>query len=208
MENIKIMIVEDDLDWIKALTRFINHEQDMVVIATATDRREAVKLGGDLAVEIILMDINLEGNKYEGIYTAAEIGRINPAKIIMLTSLDEPETVIQSFTAGAINYVTKQNYRDIPGVIRAALNPLNPVELLVKDYHRLKEQEALAVLSPSEREIYQLMEEGQSNAQIEQKLHKTNSTLKNQINSILKKLGANNRKEAVKKIKARGLYEK
>lgn len=207
MNKIKVMIVEDDLDWIKALIDKLNYEEDMLVIATATNRKEAIKCAGNLDIDVILMDINLEGNKCDGIYAAAEIRQLNHAKIIMLTVLDETEIIINSFTAGAINYVSKKHYKEIPSIIRTALDPSNPIELLIEEYNRLQEEEQLAILSPSEKEVFKLIEKGCTSTEIENELHKSKSTLKNQINTIFKKLGTNTRKEAIEKIKMKGLYD-
>ena len=208
MQQIKLMIVEDDLDWIKALTDKLNHEADMLVVATATNGDEAIKLAGSLELDVILMDINLEGNKYDGIYAAAKIRHISPAKVVMITSFDEAEVIINSFTAGAVNYISKQDYKEMPAIIRAALYPSNPLVLLIKEYNRLKEEEQLNVLSPSEKEVFKFLEKGCSISEIEKELHKSKSTLKNQINKIFKKLGASSRREAINKIKMKGLFDK
>lgn len=205
---IRIMIVEDDVDWIKSMVNYLNRIENMHVVAAAMSREEAVRMASTLNVDIILMDINLYGNKYDGILAAWEICRNSQVKIIMLTALDERDIITGSFAAGAIQYVSKRNFMQIPEIIKTALNFSNPMEVLLEDYRRLKEEEQLNVLSTSEKEIFRLIDKDYSNAQIEKELFKTKSTLKNQINSILKKLGVKNRREAVQKVKMRGLAGK
>lgn len=205
MDKIKVMLVEDDPDWIKVMTNYLNSEKDINVTATATNKSEAVNLASNLNVDIILMDINLDGNKYDGIHAAAEINTSNKTKIIMLTSLNEKDVVIDSFAAGAIQYISKQNYLEIPYAIRSALQSFNPMELLIEEYGRLKEEEQLNSLSISEKEVFRLLAMGCTNSEIEKTLHKSRSTLKNQINKIYKKIGAVTRKDAIKKMKARGI---
>ncbi|KNY26547.1 response regulator transcription factor [Pseudobacteroides cellulosolvens] len=189
MDKIKVMLVEDDPDWIKVMANYLNNEEDICVTATATNKNEAVILASNLKVDIILMDINLDGNKYDGIYAAAEINMVNEAKIIMLTSLHEKDIIIDSFTAGAINYISKRDFTQIPNTIRSSLRQFNPMEVLLNEYGRLKEEEQLNSLSISEKEVFKLLAKGYTNSQIEKELYKSRSTLKNQINKIYKKIG-------------------
>ncbi|WP_338130595.1 hypothetical protein [Cohnella ginsengisoli] len=61
------------------------------------------------------------------------------------------------------------------------------MEALLKELRRLKREEQLQPLTAAEREVYVMLEEGYTHAQIERKLYKSESTLKNQVNKILKK---------------------
>lgn len=95
MGKIRVAIVEDDPDWLKAMIRFLNKTNDLLIIGTATNKEEAILLAKDWDVDVILMDINLSENKYDGIYAAIEIGEVSSAKIIMLTSLNEEHLITQ-----------------------------------------------------------------------------------------------------------------
>ncbi len=202
MGNIcKIFIVDDDPGWVKPLSVFLNSHPDFFVCATATNKNEAVQIAKTVDFDVILMDINLSGNKYDGIYATLEISGIKKAKIIMVTSLDEVKIVTNSFIAGAINIIYKMDYEKIPDAIRAAMNDNTPYQLLLKDYLRLNKEKTLATLTLSEREIFSYLEQGFTPSSLMVKLNKAESTLKNQINSILKKLNAKNCKEAVEKVK-------
>jgi Response regulator containing a CheY-like receiver domain and an HTH DNA-binding domain len=205
MPRINILIVEDDPDWIKAMTGFLNRENDLAVIAAAPDKDTAVQLCKTLDLDIVLMDINLSANKYDGILAAAEINQIKKVKIIMLTSLADADAITNSFTAGAVNYISKNNYREIPKVIRETHRNHTPIEVLLQEYHRLKEAEQLQDLTPAEKEIYFLIESGHTQAQIARQLYKSENTIKNQVNHILKKLKVSNCREAVRKVKSKGL---
>ncbi|CAH0122464.1 Transcriptional regulatory protein LiaR [Paenibacillus sp. CECT 9249] len=208
MDHIRLMIVEDDPDWIKAMTLFLNNEADMLVVGAAKSREEAVRLAETLEFDVLLMDIQLSGNRLDGIDAALDIHELRPVKIIMLTSLNDEAVIAQAFTAGAINYIEKTNYRQLPQAIRTAHRHAGPMEVLLKELARLKREEQLQALTPAEREVYELIEAGYTQTQIEQKLFKAESTLKNQVNKMLKKLGVRSSKEAVEKVKRKGLWRR
>lgn len=210
MENsgIRVLIVEDDPDWIKAMTTFLNHEPDLLVVGAATSSEEALRLAGTLSFDVVLMDIQLSGSDRDGIYTAMELHDIHPAKIIMLTSLTDETVMTRSFTAGAVNYIEKTRYKDLPAAIRTAHQHPAAMDALLKEFARLKREEQLGALTPAEREVYELIEEGYTQPEIEKKLYKAESTLKNQVNKMLKKLGVKSSKEAVELVRKKGLFRR
>jgi NarL family two-component system response regulator LiaR len=204
-EHIKVLLVEDDADWIKAMTAFLNHEDDILVVGAAMRSEEAIRLAKTLAFDVVLMDIQLTEGGMEGIYVAAQMNEIHPAKIIMLTSVSEEGVMTQAFTAGAVNYIEKTRFKDIPQAIRSAYHHPSAMEALLKEFARLKREEQLKDLTPAEREVFELIEDGYTHSQMEKTLHKSESTLKNQVNKILKKLGVKSSKEAIEKVRRRGL---
>lgn len=208
MNHIKIFLVEDDPDWIKAMTAFLNKEEDLLVVGSASSSEEAVRLAQTLTFDIILMDIQLSDNGLDGIYAAVEILEIRPAKIMMLTSLTDEHVITQAFTAGAINYLDKTRFKELPHAIRNAHHHPYVMETLLKELSRLKREEQLNELTVAEREVFELIEEGYTQAQIERKLYKAESTLKNQVNKILKKFGVKSSKEAVEMVKRKGLFQR
>lgn len=207
MSHIRVLLVEDDTDWIKGMTTFLNKEEDILIVGAATTSQEAIHLAKTLAFDVVLMDIQLTDNQYEGIYTAIEIHQIHSAKIIMLTSLSDETVMTQAFTAGAVNYIEKNNFKELPHAIRSAYHHPSAMDALLKEYARLKREEQLKELTTAEREVFELIEEGYTQSQIEKKLYKAESTLKNQVNKMLKKLGVRSSREAVDKVKRRGLIQ-
>jgi DNA-binding NarL/FixJ family response regulator len=205
MDIIKVLIVEDDLDWLKELVRFLYNEEDILIIGTATNKEEAVELAKTIQLDIVLMDINLSDNILDGIYATLEMTEICDAKVIMLTSLIDEEVIEKAFTAGAVNYIVKSKYKLIPHMIREAYSETTPVEILMKRYRNYKKEEQLRSLTPAETEVFNLVEQGYTRSQIEVKLYKTENTVKNQIKNILKKLGGSSVKEAIAKVEKRGL---
>ncbi|WP_246070771.1 response regulator transcription factor [Paenibacillus kobensis] len=207
MNHLKLMIVEDDPHWLKLLTQMLNEEPDFLVAGSADHYEEAIRVYDQLRPDVVMVDVILGKDRSGGIKTAADLGaRPSPPSIVMLTSLTDAQVVTQSFAAGAIQYIAKRNYRELPGTIRSLHRDFSPLSLLLDDYRRLRVEEQLKELTPSERHIFELIEQGLSMSQIEQQLFKSHSTVKNQMNKILKKLGVPSRKEAVAKIKRKGVY--
>ncbi len=207
-DKIRVIVVDDDLSFQKGMISFINQQSDMIVIGVASNKTDAVGLAKSLEVDLILMDINLNGNESDGIVAAMEILEFNEAKIIMLTGIDDASTIMDSFTAGVVHYILKENYSEIPNIIRFLHRNETPYKLLIKEFSRLKKEEQLQALSYPEKEIFHLIEQGYTQAEIAQMLYKTQNTIKTQIKSILRKLDVSNTKEAVKKIEFKGILGK
>lgn len=206
MNRIHVFLVEDDPDWIKSMTVYLNAQVDMIVVGAAESPEQAIAMAQVLSFDIVLMDIQLTAGRLDGIYAAAEILERKPdAKVIMLTSLDDELVIMQSYTAGAVNYIEKSNFEELPAAIRSAVHQPGSMEVLLKEFARLKREEQLRSLTPAEREVFDLLDEGYTHSQMEKKLFKTESTLKNQINKILKKLGVRSSREAVEKVRRKGI---
>ena len=207
MSQIKVFLVDDDPEWLTTMKIFLESFPDMKVIGIAATRNEAVSMALAFDVDVILMDINLAETRYDGIYAAAEICRSKKVKMLMLSSLDEEDVILKSFIAGAVNFIPKSRYLEIPEAIRATCHNCSPVEIVLRDYSRLKEAEQIQSLTRSEREVLALAEQGYHQAQISQKLQKSEQTVKNQIGTILKKLGVERLRDAITKVKTKGIIK-
>ncbi|NGQ96168.1 response regulator transcription factor [Brevibacillus sp. SYP-B805] len=212
MEQIRVMVVEDDRDWRKGLVDYVDKEADLTVVAAAETKEEAIRLFQQHDIDVVLLDINLTENNLDGIEIALELSeRKEDCAIIMLTSLTAQEVIIDSFSAGAVNYLNKQHFQEIPDAIRAAYRRQSAIHpsaaaVLRQELQRLKQEEDKKLLSPAEKEILQLIHEGHTQSQIEKVLHITHRTIKNHINRILKKMGAKSSKEAAAKAKQKRLF--
>jgi two-component system response regulator DevR len=212
MEKIRVFIVEDDLIWRKGLVDYIQKESDMTIVGEAGTKEEAIERFQRSDADVVLMDINLTENNLDGIETAIAFTELrDDCKIIMLTSLTAEDVIIESFSAGAVNYISKTNFKEIPDAIRAAFNRQSAIHAtaaaaLRNEFLRLKNEEFKKLLSPAEKEILQLIHQGQTQSQIEKTLHITKRTIKNHINRILKKLGVKTSKEAAAKAKQKKLF--
>jgi len=208
MKNlIRVVLIEDDPDWLAIMENIIGKEEDMILVGCAQTQEEGITLAQALKIiDIFLVDINLSGADLDGIYTAYELNQSKSSKIIMLTSLFDEKVIQQAFIAGATNYILKRDAIRIPEIIRSTYhNESSPLEILAKDYRRMKMEEQLKDLTTAEREVYKLMEEGMSRKEIQERLFKSSNTIKNQIHSILKKLSVSDIKAAINKARSGGL---
>ncbi len=208
MDKIKVAMVDDDPDWIKQIIIFINNQEDMLVIWSATTKDEAIQFAGNSNVDIILMDINLNGTSenYDGITAAQEILEIQPVKIIMMTSISDEAIIKKSIIAGAVNYILKEDFRQIPNAIRSAHHQKSPLEVIFKDYSKLKESEQLNKLTPSERQIFTLLQEGYSKDKICSDLCISEGTIKKHISNIIRKFDVGSIKEAIRLVKSKTVF--
>ncbi|MEK3882542.1 response regulator transcription factor [Paenibacillus sp. PL2-23] len=220
MDIIRIGLVEDDPDWKRGLAGYLGAEPDFELVWTASsagELREAMA-SAEIPADVVLMDIMLEGRP-EGIQLAEEAALSTGARVIMLTSMEEKELILQSFQAGAIDYQIKSSFEKLPAAIRLAYSRQSPIsaaaaEKLREEFKRLKalEREFEAkklgdLITPSERQLLGLIHEGYTQPQIAEKLFITLRTVKNHVNNILKKLGMEGSKEAAAKAKEMGLLE-
>lgn len=91
-------------------------------------------------------------------------------------------------------------------VIREVYNGISPIDVLLEDYRMLKEEKQLSVLSPSEKEIFDLIQKGFQRNEIPEMLCKSENTVKSQIKSIIRKFDASCVSEVIKKVKSKGLW--
>jgi DNA-binding NarL/FixJ family response regulator len=217
-QPIRIMIVEDDPDWLRGISSLLAKQKDMVVVGQASNAKDAVKLAESMPIDITLMDVMMAGGP-QGLQATEEISRRTAAKVIMLTSMEERDIIIGAFKAGAVDYVVKDNYRELPDTIRKAYDTATPMhpkaaEALREEIRRLKVMErALAVkeirdrLTPMERQILQLISDGKTQTEIAEHYVISIRTVKIHVGNILRKLGETSSKEAARQAKDMGIID-
>jgi DNA-binding NarL/FixJ family response regulator len=191
MEKIKLMIVEDDHVWMKCISEYVEKENDIIVVKQAYTKEEALKIDS-LNIDVVLMDLTLskDDNDLGGLEVARQLYEKGLEKIIMLTSWDEPEIILESFDIGVINYVTKISYKDIPNAIREAYQGKVSLHADVSNVliNELKRERKVKGLTKVEREVYELREQGLNKRQIAQKLYKSVETIKDHLKIIKSKI--------------------
>jgi DNA-binding NarL/FixJ family response regulator len=217
MEKIRILIVEDDKDWLRGLAAFLLKCPDLDITATAETREEALQAIQENDIDVILMDIMLSGDM-TGIGLTEEVMQISDARVIMLTSLEEKNTIFEAFQAGAIDYQIKSQFENIPNIIRQAYSKKSPINAAVaeqmrEEFRRLKllEQEyrkkdMKSVITPAELQVLEMIHQGSKQTEIADQLFISIRTVKNHVNHLLRKLGVKSSKEAVDKAKENGLF--
>ncbi|MGW5891921.1 response regulator, partial [Priestia megaterium] len=145
MNPIRVVLIEDDLEWLNIMQTIISQEEDIVLVGYGTTREEAVKLSQAIDnVDIFLIDINLTEANLDGIYAALDLKNKGNWKVIMLTSLDDKDVITKAFTAGAVNYILKKDVYRIAEIIRTTyFAKFNAIEAVLEDYRNLKYEQQL-----------------------------------------------------------------
>lgn len=191
MNKINVMLVEDDPVWIDCISSYIEREQDIAVVSQPVSKEEAIQFFQQGKVDVALVDIMLSPNCYDGLDTAFELKQMGLSNIIMLTSLNEKEVILDAFDKGAINFITKTSFMDIPQAIREAYNQnagVHPDASYVLLSELKKERQLNKILTPTEREVYDLKEKGMNKAEIAKQLFYSVETVKKQIKRIHSKM--------------------
>jgi NarL family two-component system response regulator LiaR len=197
---IKILLVDDHDVVRRGLAVFLDAFPDMVLIGEASDGEEAIQACDALMPDVILMDVLMP--RMDGVEATRAIRARHPqVQIVMLSSSKEEELITSAIQAGAIGYILKNvSVQEMAEAIRAAhhgramLSP-DVTQVLVSATARPAEPDYH--LTDRERELLGLLVKGLSNPEIANRLTISLSTVKFHISSILAKLGASSRTEAV-----------
>lgn len=217
MKKIKIIIADDQVLMRDGLKTILDLEEDMEVVCTAGNGREAYEITGKLLPDIVLLDVQMP--EMDGVECGRLIKRDFPrVKVLMLTTFNHEEYIIKALANGADGFLLKdmQAARLVEAVRQGAKGELIlPAGVAGKLAARLSkvlnvegmrnkiansEQNPIH-FSNREKEIVALMVEGMNNRQIAGALNLTEGTIKNYITVIYDKVGINNRNMAVSYLK-------
>lgn len=205
MNKIRILIADDHSMVRQGLKQILELEQDLVVIAQASNGEDAVRQAKQLKPDIILMDINMPG--MNGLQAIRELKSASCSfKIIVLTLHQDREYLFKTLQMGAEGYVLKDAEASVlVDAIRSVYNgqsyiqPVMTTEL-VKEFNRMTTQEkdknGEKSLTPRELEVLRLIAEGMLNKEIAQKLYISEKTVKNHVSNIFRKLNVSDRTQA------------
>jgi DNA-binding NarL/FixJ family response regulator len=172
------------------------------VAGEAGDGPEAIALTAAQAPDVVLLDVRLP--VVDGVTAAARIGR--STGVVMLTSVDEPATVLRAVAAGARGYLVHGQFdqRHLAEVVRGTaagrsfLSPTAAAALIDQVYlGGPAAVELPAALTPREHEVMALIAEGLSNREIAGRLVISGKTVKNHVHHIYKRLNADSREHCV-----------
>jgi DNA-binding NarL/FixJ family response regulator len=205
---IRVMVVDDHPIVRQGLVSVLEDEDDLTVVGTASNGRGAVQLVDQLEPDVVLLD--LEMPDLDGVEAIPLLLSARPSlAILVFTAYDTDERVLGAIRAGARGYLLKgASGEEIARGIRTVsaggtyLEPRVASTLVaeVNSPHR-----SSAGLSEREREVLRLVADGLPTKQIARSLNISERTVKFHVNSILRKLDADNRAQAVAVASQRGL---
>ena len=204
-ECIRILIADDHTVVREGLVSLVKRKPDMVVVAEATNGREAVDLWKQHQPDVALLDLRMP--ELDGVGAIKEIReQDSDAHIVVLTTFDGDEDIYRAIKAGAKGYLLKDSAREaLMECIRRvhAGETCIPATLAAK----LAERVSGEALSAREIEVLQRIAAGKSNKEIGAELFISEGTVKTHVKSIFSKLDVVSRTEAVATATRRGLIQ-
>ncbi len=210
MEKIKLLLVDDQFLFVESLRVVLEKMvNDIAVIGIAQDGQQAIELASSLQPDVILMDVRMPG--VSGVESTRIIKEKFPViRILMLTTFDDDEYVIEALNYGAVGYILKNvPLTELIAAIRAAyegnvlMAPKVATKLIKKlvdpnidkpdNDQRMVSPGWLNELSPREREILSLIAQGYENKEIAKRLYIGEQTVRNYVSIIYCKLGVRDR---------------
>jgi DNA-binding NarL/FixJ family response regulator len=210
------VLVADDQSMVRAGFRMLlGGEEDMEVVAEASNGIEAVAQAARFNPGIILMDIRMP--ELDGLQATRRIlAADKTARILILTTFDLDEYVFEALRAGASGFVLKDDSPEqLIAAIRtvaagdALLSPTITKRVIQKFARtpRAAPPKEIDELSERERDVFRLMTRGLSNAEIGKQLFISETTVKTHVTHILQKLSLRDRVQAVVLAYQTGLFE-
>lgn len=208
------MLLVDDHEFVRrGVAAMLQEERGLVVVGEAATAEEAVAAVEGAHPHVVVMDVQLSDRT--GIEATREIRAAHPeVRVIMLTAFADDEAVYASLIAGASGYVLKRTRADeLVAAIRTVCRGeslLDPaVTETVLAYLRrgtsagAADEDRLALLSPQEDRVLDLVADGKTNREIARLLNLSDKTVKNYVSDILEKLEVARRAEAAAYLAAR-----
>ena len=210
------VLVADDQSMVRAGFRMLlAGEEDIDVVAEASNGLEAVEKADRFHPDVILMDIRMP--ELDGLEATRRIlAADNGARILVLTTFDLDEYVYEALRAGASGFVLKDDPPEqLLGAVRVVAGGdalLSPAitKHVIKQFTRTPRPappKELDDLSDREQEVFRLIARGLSNAEIGRELYISETTVKTHITHILQKLNLRDRVQAVVLAYETGLFE-
>jgi DNA-binding NarL/FixJ family response regulator len=210
------VLVADDQSMVRAGFRMLlADEDDIEVVAEASNGLEAIDKAERFHPTVVLMDIRMP--ELDGLEATRRILAADPAaRILILTTFDLDQYIYEALKAGASGFVLKD---DPPEQLIAAIHTvaagdalLSPAvtKRVIKQFthiHRPTPLPELDELTAREREILRLIAEGLSNAEIGERLYISETTVKTHVTHVFRKLNLRDRVQAVVLAYHSGLIE-
>ncbi len=209
-DTIRCVVVDDDAIVRSALASYVKSAPDLELVTICANGAEAVEAARDNDIDVVLMDIRMP--VLDGVEATRLIRRQRPSThVLLLTSFDQDDTMIDALRAGAGGFLLKN---EAPETILEAIRSVHsgssvlttePLTRLVAD--RKKPRTPALDLSPREADVLALLCRAYSNAEIAAELILSESTVKTHVSSVMNKLQVATRLQAVVRAYEMGLVE-
>ena len=213
MESHRVLIADDHGDFLRGLEALLAATPAIEVVGTAADGAMAVALALDLQPDVVLMDLHMP--RVNGIDATAQIVQSSPhIGVLVLTMMEDEESVFAAVRAGARGYLLKGARRD--EIVRA-VQAVGAGEVIfgpgiaerVMTYFSSARSrpsaDAFPDLTGRERVVLDLIAEGKENGEIARQLGLSVKTVRNHASNIFAKLQVAHRAQAIVKAREAGL---
>ncbi len=212
--TIKIALIDDQTLVRSGIKSLLSLASEVQVVAEGEDGDKAVTLAQEHCPDVFLMDLRMPRmNGIEAIKSLRDGGFETP--VIILTTFDDHELVLDGLKAGADGYLLKdvsleslinaiQAVHNGETIVQPALTDtlLRSLSAQKGDFDSMPEPQPL---SPKETEVLRFVASGYSNKEISEALHKSEGTIKNHVSNVLSKLGVRDRTRAVLRALEKGI---
>ncbi len=215
MKKIKVLIADDHTILRQGIKALLDNQKGIEVIGEAKDGREVLKAVENSMPDVVLMDIAMPG--LNGLEATRRIKKKFPAmKVLVLTMYTNEEYIFQVLNAGANGYLVKETaFQDLISAIEAVyrneafMSPSISKKVIDSYIQRVQggEEQTGEILTAREREVLQLIAEGNSSKKIAEILFISPKTVETHRAHLMEKLNIHNRAGLVKYAIRKGMVE-
>jgi DNA-binding NarL/FixJ family response regulator len=209
-QAIRVVVADDQRLVRESIAALLDLQEGIEVVGTAADGREAVDVAVETEADLVLMDVRMPGT--DGIAATRLLRERRPeCLVVMLTTFDDRDSIVEAMRAGARGYLLKDRpSKDLADAIRTActgvvqFDPAAAASLTAALGPAQPELER-PPLSDREIEVLRLLGAGATNKEIAARLYLSEGTVKNHVSRILARLGLRDRTQAAIYARDRGL---
>jgi DNA-binding NarL/FixJ family response regulator len=203
MSDVRVLVVDDQELVREGIASLLGIQPGLTVVGTASNGVQAVEAAESLAPDVVLMDVRMP--EMDGVEAVGVLRRTAPAcSVVMLTTFDDEEYVVQALQAGAVGYLLKNlPAAELADAVRLAHAGVAQFDVSVTGH--LTAPRGTRDLTTREVEILRLVAAGSTNREIAGRLYLSEGTVKNHISRILTRLGLRDRTQAALYAKEKGL---
>ncbi|QYX75658.1 response regulator [Streptomyces akebiae] len=208
---VRVLVVDDQTLIRDGIASLLSIRPGIAVVGTAVNGRDAVAKTLELGPDVVLMDVRMP--EMDGVEAVAVLrSRAPECRVVMLTTFDDEEYVVQALRAGAHGYLLKDlPAEELAHAVRLAHAGVTQLDSSVA--HHLTTslpcpgppQAPAVALSPRETDILRLVAQGHTNREIAARLYLSEGTVKNHVSRILTRLALRDRTQAALRARDLGL---